>query len=175
MKRTAMTITGTVAAMMLAGAVTGCSSSGKSSSPSASPSAPVSRSASPSSGAAVAQATVGTRSVKRLGTILVDGKGRTLYLFEADKTTKSTCAGSCATAWPPLLTSGTAKTGPGARKNLLGTTKRPDGTSEVTYNGHPLYYYAGDAKPGDTNGEGLNQFGAAWYALNPAGTKIDLS
>jgi predicted lipoprotein with Yx(FWY)xxD motif len=174
MKRAATAICWTVAALLPVTAVTGCSSSTKKAVASTS-AAPGRHSVSPSSAPAVARATVGTRSVKRLGTILVDGKGRTLYLFEADKTAKSTCAGSCATAWPPLLTSGTATPAQGVKKNLLATTKRSDGTTQVVYNAHPLYYYAGDGKPGDTNGEGLNQFGAEWYALNPAGKKIDLS
>ncbi len=179
MKRTATAATWTVAAMMLAAAASGCSSGGNSSS-SASPSAPSSASgggygggsSAPSSGVATAQATVATRSVSRLGTILVDQKGLTLYLFVADTSTKSTCSGTCAAAWPPLLTSGNAKAGKGAKSNLLGTTKRSDGSSEVTYNGHPLYYYAGDSKPGDTNGQGLNQFGALWWVLDADGKQV---
>ena len=111
----------------------------------------------------------------KLGTILVDANGRTLYLFEADKSTQSTCNGACAAAWPPLLTSGGPTAGGSAKPGLLGTTKRSDGKTQVTYNGHPLYGYAGDSKPGDTNGEGLNQFGAAWYVLNTSGEKVDLS
>ena len=117
-------------------------------------------------------ATVG---VKRsgLGTVLVDAKGRTLYLFEADKTTKSTCYGACAGVWPPLSAAGAPKAGPQVVASELGTTKRTDGTTEVTYHGHPLYYYAGDAQPGDTKGQGLDQFGAEWYVLAPSGSKID--
>ena len=116
-----------------------------------------------------------TVGVKRsgLGTVLVDTKGRTLYLFEADKTTKSTCYGACAGIWPPLAAGGAPKAGPHVVTSELGTTKRTDGTSEVTYHGHPLYYYAGDAQPGDTNGQALNQFGAEWYVLAPSGNKID--
>jgi predicted lipoprotein with Yx(FWY)xxD motif len=117
-------------------------------------------------------ATVG---VKRsgLGNVLVDAKGRTLYLFEADKTTKSTCYGACASVWPPLSAAGTPKAGPHVVASQLGTTKRTDGTTEVTYHGHPLYYYAGDARPGDTKGQALDQFGAEWYVLAPSGSKID--
>lgn len=118
---------------------------------------------------------VKTATAGKLGTILVDAKGHTLYLFEADKSTKSTCNGACAAAWPPLLTSGKPTAGGSAKSDLLGTTKRSDGKSQVTYHGHPLYGYAGDSKPGDTNGEGLNQFGAAWYVLNVSGQKVDLS
>ncbi|CAG6391099.1 hypothetical protein NMG29_36960 [Streptomyces cocklensis] len=121
-----------------------------------------------------AQATVGTHNAGgQLGTILVDGKGRTLYLFQADKTSTSTCNGSCAAAWPPLLSKGQPKAGSGAQSNLLGTSKRSDGTTQVTYNKHPLYFFAGDSKPGQTNGQDLNQFGALWYVLNPAGKQIE--
>lgn len=108
-----------------------------------------------------------------LGRILVDSQGRTLYLFEKDKGRMSTCSGACATAWPPVTTSGAPKAGPGASQADVGTTRRSDGTTEVTYKGHPLYYYAGDQSPGEANGQGLNQFGAPWYVLSPAGNKVD--
>jgi predicted lipoprotein with Yx(FWY)xxD motif len=107
-----------------------------------------------------------------LGKILVDAHGRTLYLFEKDSGPKSTCFGACAAAWPPFRTSGTPTAGSGAKASLIRTTARSDGRAEVTYNGHPLYYYAGDQKAGDTNGQDLNQFGAGWYVLSPAGAKI---
>jgi predicted lipoprotein with Yx(FWY)xxD motif len=107
-----------------------------------------------------------------LGKILVDAHGRTLYLFEKDSGPKSTCFGACAAAWPPFRTSGRPRAGSGAKASLIRTTARSDGRAEVTYNGHPLYYYAGDQKAGDTNGQDLNQFGAGWYVLSPAGAKI---
>ena len=110
-----------------------------------------------------------------LGPLLVDGNGRSLYLFEADTASASTCYDACAQAWPPLLSSSPPKAETGVTPAQLGTTKRKDGSSEVTYNGHPLYYYVGDAKPGDLVGQGLNQFGASWYVLAPDGTKIDKS
>lgn len=122
--------------------------------------------------AAGSRATVKTRHGK-LGTFLVAGNRRTLYLFEKDKTTKSTCYGQCAQFWPPLLTSGRAKASARARGSLLGTTRRRDGKLQVTYKGHPLYYYAQDTKPGQTSGEGLHFFGGGWYALAPNGKKID--
>ncbi|MER6414937.1 COG4315 family predicted lipoprotein [Streptomyces humidus] len=118
---------------------------------------------------------VKTASSGKLGTILVSGTGRTLYLFEADKSTTSTCNGACAAAWPPLLTSGSPSTGGSAQSKLLGTSKRSDGKTQVTYNGHPLYLYAGDSKAGDTNGQALNQFGAEWYVLDAGGNKVDRS
>jgi predicted lipoprotein with Yx(FWY)xxD motif len=123
-------------------------------------------------GSGAAGATVGT-STSRLGRILVDGRGRTLYLFEKDKGKTSTCYGACASIWPPVTTSGEPHAARGAHVGLLGTTRRKGGKLEVTYAGHPLYLYAGDQKRGDTNGEGLNQFGAKWYVLAPSGKKID--
>ena len=107
-----------------------------------------------------------------LGRILVDGKGITLYDFVQDKGTKSTCYGACAALWPPLITKGKPIAGHGARASLLGTTKRKDGKLEVTYNGHPLYYFVTDRKPGQTTGQGLNQFGGPWWVLSPAGKEI---
>jgi len=110
-----------------------------------------------------------------LGRILVDASGRTLYLFQKDRGAASTCYGACAGIWPPLTTKGKPLAGPGVLASRLGTTRRKDGKVEVTYNRHPLYYYAGDAKRGDTTGQGLDQFGAEWYVLSPAGTKVDHS
>jgi predicted lipoprotein with Yx(FWY)xxD motif len=108
----------------------------------------------------------------RLGRILVDSKGITLYDFVQDKGTASTCYGACAALWPPLLTKGKPVAGPGVRASLLGTTKRKDGKLEVTYDGHPLYYFVTDRKPGQTTGQGVIQFGTAWWVLSPAGKEI---
>jgi predicted lipoprotein with Yx(FWY)xxD motif len=129
----------------------------------------------PTTSATASGATVGTVKDPQLGTILVDAKGRTLYLFEKDQGVKSSCYGGCASVWPPLTTSGKPQAGPGASAALLGTTSRTDGTTQVTYNGHPLYYYVSDTQPGQTSGEGLNQFGAGWDVLSPAGNKIEKS
>lgn len=107
-----------------------------------------------------------------LGRILVDGQGRTLYLFQADKGSNSMCYGECALAWPPLTTDGAPKAGKGAVSAELGTTKRDDRTTQVTYNGHPLYTYGGDSGPGQRNGEGDDAFGALWYAVSPAGRQV---
>jgi predicted lipoprotein with Yx(FWY)xxD motif len=117
-------------------------------------------------------ATVGTTKGE-LGTFLVDGKGRTLYLFEKDKSTSSTCSGACAAAWPPLLTKGDATVTGSAKSSELGTTKRSDGTTQVTYGGHPLYTFAEDQAAGDTKGQGVDAFGAEWYVVAPSGKKID--
>jgi predicted lipoprotein with Yx(FWY)xxD motif len=108
----------------------------------------------------------------RLGRILVDSRGITLYDFVADKGGRSSCYGECASYWPPLLTKGKPHAAPGVRAALLGTTRRKDGKLEVTYNHHPLYYFVGDRKPGQLTGQGLNQFGAPWWALSPAGREI---
>jgi len=123
--------------------------------------------ASKSSGAA----TISTRK-SDLGTFLVDSQGRTLYLWVADKGSKSTCNGACAQAWPPTLTSGKPKAGKGVKASLLGTTKRSDGKTEVTYDGHPLYTFVQDKAPGDTTGQGSDGFGADWWVVAPNGKAI---
>lgn len=107
-----------------------------------------------------------------LGKILVTGKGRTLYLFEADKTSKSTCSGPCAKAWPPLLAKTKPTAGTGVQTELLNTSTRSTGGKQVTYKGHPLYTYQGDHKRGEINGQGLTQFGAKWYVLGPDGKAV---
>ena len=125
---------------------------------------------------AIASSATGTPATVKTGTsslgrILVDGKSHTLYLFEKDKRGKSACSGDCAANWPPLLTKGAPKAGAAAKASLLGTIKRSDGTTQVTYNKHPLYTFAGDAgKRGATNGEGINAFGARWYVVAAKGT-----
>lgn len=118
-------------------------------------------------------ATVSVSANSKLGKILVDGNGRTLYLFEKDTAPKSTCYGACATFWPPLLTKEAPVAGAGVNASLLGTTKRSDGTLEVSYAGHPLYYVVTDHNPGDASGQDVNNFGAGWYVLGPDGNKID--
>jgi predicted lipoprotein with Yx(FWY)xxD motif len=118
-----------------------------------------------------ASATVGVAN-SGLGSILVDSQGRTLYLWQADTGTKSTCSGACAAAWPPLLTTGAPTAASGAKASLLGTTKRSDGAKQVTYNRHPLYLFAGDKASGQTTGQGSTGFGAPWYVLAPSGNQI---
>ena len=113
---------------------------------------------------------VGTAALKP-GTALVDGAGRTVYLFEADNGTSSTCYGQCAQIWAPVPAGG--PTSGGAQAALVGTTTRTDGSSQVTYNGHPLYYFANDKAAGDARGQGINRFGGGWYVVDPAGDKID--
>jgi predicted lipoprotein with Yx(FWY)xxD motif len=110
----------------------------------------------------------------KLGKILVDGKGRTLYLFDADSGTASTCNGGCASAWPPLITAGRPIAGTGVSASKLGTTKRSDGTTAITFDGHPLYTFSGDSAPGQTAGQGVDAFGAEWYVLSAAGNPIEM-
>jgi predicted lipoprotein with Yx(FWY)xxD motif len=107
-----------------------------------------------------------------VGRILVDSKGITLYDFVKDQGKTSACYGACAALWPPLITKGKPIAGPGVRASLLSTTKRKDGKLEVTYKGHPLYYFVTDTKPGQTTGQGVNQFGGPWWVLSPAGKEI---
>lgn len=108
-----------------------------------------------------------------LGHIVVDNKGRSLYVFEKDKNRRSACYGQCATYWPPLLTHGKPLARAGLKQSLLGTTRRANGNEQVTYAGHPLYRFVQDRKPGQTTGEGSQAFGAGWDVLSPAGRKIE--
>jgi predicted lipoprotein with Yx(FWY)xxD motif len=128
--------------------------------------------------AALALASAGTSGARvdlaktDLGRILVDSKGITLYDFPPDKGKTSVCYGACAALWPPLITHGKPAAGRGIRASLLGTTKRKDGKLQVTYGGHPLYSFVTDRKPGQTTGQGLNQFGGPWWVISPAGKEI---
>jgi len=125
--------------------------------------------------ASSSSASAGTKvavASSKLGRILVDGRGRTLYLFARDKNGMSACSGACTVYWPPLIAAGKPHAVAGARASLLGTTRRADGRLQVTYRRHPLYRYAGDAKKGQTNGQGLNTSGGKWWVLSPSGKKI---
>ena len=108
----------------------------------------------------------------KLGQILVDGAGKTIYLFVADTGSSSTCYTTCAQIWPPVLTSGPPQAGTGATASLLGTTTRNDGKTEVTYAGHPLYYFVQDKAMGDTTGQGVNGFGGLWWVVSPSGAAV---
>jgi predicted lipoprotein with Yx(FWY)xxD motif len=134
----------------------------------ASPSAASANMSAPSGGGATVALGSGP-----LGRHLVDSKGRTLYLFEKDTGTMSTCSGACASLWPASTTSGDPKVGSGVDAKLLGSTKRSDRGTQLTYNGHPLYRFSGDHAAGDTNGQGLTDFGAGWYVVSAAGQKIE--
>jgi predicted lipoprotein with Yx(FWY)xxD motif len=113
-----------------------------------------------------------TAASSKLGMILVDGGGRTLYLFAKDQPNQSACDGACVAAWPVDQSSATPKAGGGVKASLLGTISRGDGTTQVTYNGHPLYYYSGDSGAGQQNGQGVDAFGAGWFVVSPTGGKV---
>ncbi|HEY0391935.1 MAG TPA: hypothetical protein VGC63_09520 [Solirubrobacterales bacterium] len=118
-------------------------------------------------------AVVTAASAPKLGRIVVDSKGFTLYDFHKDKGATSACYGGCAQIWPPLITEGDPQAGEGAMASKLGTTKRKDGTLQVTYAGHPLYTYTADTKPGDAKGNDFSSFGGEWYALQPSGEEAE--
>lgn len=158
--------------------VAGCGSGKKASATSAASPAPASTQASaPASTPAAAQGTsIAVKHAGKLGTVLAAGPKRmTVYLFEADKGAASACSGACASAWPPVTTSGAPVAAHGAVTADLGTTRRSDGTMQVTYKGHPLYYFVKDKDSGDAYGEGVKGFGASWYVLKPNGSKVDNS
>lgn len=150
-------LAGAAAVPLAALAVAGCGSGG------ASPATPENKK--------VGRPTVDASTI-RLGEVLVDSKGRTLYLFKQDKGTRTTCFGPCASAWPPLRTKGNPTAGGDAKESLVATTRRPDGPPQVTYNGHPLYLYQGDLKPGDATGQGVDVWGGLWWAVSPSGKQV---
>jgi predicted lipoprotein with Yx(FWY)xxD motif len=119
-------------------------------------------------------ATVGVAN-ENVGKILIDSQGRTLYLFERDSGTKSTCTGACAVEWPPLRATGKPTVGAGGNASIVATSARSDGKPQVTYNGHPLYLFSADQKAGDTKGQGVNAFGGLWYVLSSSGDEITMS
>ena len=118
-----------------------------------------------------ALSTVNVRTTS-LGKTLVDAKGRTLYLFKGDKRNISRLSSAGLAVWPRFVAAGHVTAGEGVQQTMLGRTTSPRGVRQVTYNGHPLYYYIGDSKPGDTRGQALNQFGALWYVLGPTGNAV---
>ena len=125
--------------------------------------------------AAVPSATATTLDLanSNLGQILVDSKGRSVYLFGADTGMNSTCTSAgCIAEWPPLIANGTPQVGAGLAGNELGTTTRADGHQQVTYAGHPLYYFAGDTQAGATAGQGINDNGGPWYLVHTDGTAV---
>lgn len=147
-----------IATAALSGAVLVSAALGDNSAPSTRP---------PSKGALVA---LGETT---LGKVLVDARGRTLYLFEQDKRGKSACYGVCATYWPPLYSTATPRPGRGVHASLLGSSKRTDGKRQVTYAGHPLYTFSLDKRPGQTTGEGLTNFGGTWDAVAASGRAVE--
>jgi predicted lipoprotein with Yx(FWY)xxD motif len=147
-------------------AAAACSSGGSSSGSTSSTSASAAGSGSSAS------STVITTKTSSGGSFLTNGAGRAVYLFMADSTGKSTCDGACAAAWPPVIATSQPTATGGAQANDLSTITRSDGTKQVTYDGHPLYYFQGDTGPGTDKGQGLNGFGALWYLVAPSGSSI---
>jgi predicted lipoprotein with Yx(FWY)xxD motif len=174
-------IAGAACAAGIVLAATACSSGSSSSAASPATSAPATSApaAQASSPAAAGQSssaatTINLQAISGIpGKALVDGQGHALYLFEADKNGTSACTGACAAAWPPVTVSGTPQGGSGIDESLLGTITRSDGTMQLTYNHHPLYYFAGDSGTGSAHGQGSKAFGAGWYVVNASGAKID--
>jgi predicted lipoprotein with Yx(FWY)xxD motif len=173
------------AAASVAAIIAGCGSSSKSTSTTAAPASTAAQTTpapatsaygGASSGSSTASAVLITSKSAKLGTILAAGpKLRTVYLFEGDKGAASSCAGACTHVWPPVTTIGEPKTGGSAMAAHLATITRPDGTKQVTYNGHPLYFFARDGDRSDAYGQGVNGFGASWYVISPSGSKVDHS
>ena len=113
-----------------------------------------------------------TAHSSRYGRILFDGRGRVLYLFARDRGGRSSCSGACAKAWPPFLTKGAPTTLSGVNAKLLGTTRRGDGTLQVTYAKHPLYYFKEDTKPGQIKCQNVSNFGGLWLVVAPSGKPV---
>jgi predicted lipoprotein with Yx(FWY)xxD motif len=158
-----------VALLALAGVlvIAGCGGGGSSSTssePSESESSSKTTSSSGSGGGTIASA-----PIEGLGSVLVDSEGMTVYEFTVDKGTKSECYGECEAAWPPVVAEGKPTAGEGAMSSALGTTKRKDGTMQVTYEGHPLYTFAEDSAPGEANG---NEVEGTWFVLNESGSAV---
>jgi predicted lipoprotein with Yx(FWY)xxD motif len=163
-----------VAALAATLLAAGCDSSSKSPTTATSASSTSTGTSTQSSSSSAAM--VGT-AASSLGTHLADAKGRTVYIFLKDKGTASACTGACAKDWPPLGTSGAPTSASGVTASMLGTTTRADGTTQVTYGGHPLYYYSDDGRPGvkagATKGEGEKAWGGEWYIIGTNGKKIE--
>jgi predicted lipoprotein with Yx(FWY)xxD motif len=164
-------------ALLVAACSSGSSSSAAApaSSSSAAASAPASAAASGSASGAGGSGTVISTASSSGGTFLTDGSGRAVYLWVKDAGGKSACSGACAGAWPPVTTTGAATASGGARAGDLGTITRSDGSKQVTYDGHPLYYFEGDSGPGTATGQGSDGFGAKWWLVSPSGSDITAS
>lgn len=154
-------------AVLLALVVAGCGGGGSSESNTASSAG--STEASPEAG----QAVLTSASVSGIGTVLVNSEGLTVYEFLKDQGTTSSCYGECEAAWPPVISKGQPTAGEGASASQLGTTKRKDGSLQVTYAGHPLYTFSEDKAPGEASGNGLEFFGGQWWALDESGSAVE--
>ena len=175
MKRSNVGVLGVtgIVALAIAGCGGGGSTSSSATASATTASTPAAAATTAASGATAGIATVSVAK-SSLGSILVAGpKQRTVYLFAADKGPMSMCSGACAEVWPPVITTASPKAAGGANTADLGTITRSDGTKQVTYKGHPLYYYAGDGTSGgETSGQAISSFGAPWYVLTPSGSEV---
>ena len=185
--RLATGVGGAAAVAVLAAA---CASGGSSSSSSSAPASSAPASSAPASSAPASSApassaasasgsesggTVITTATTSAGTVLTNGSGRAVYLWTKDSGGTSACTGACAGAWPPVTTTGTVTAAGGAVASDLGTITRSDGTKQVTYDGHPLYYFVGDSGPGTASGQGSDGFGAKWWLVSPSGSDVTAS
>ena len=160
-----------VALVGTAVALAACGSSSNSSTTPASAATANSSSTTGTTAAASGGITIGTANTHGQ-TYLTGASGRTIYLWVADTSDKSSCSGACAQAWPPVLTKGKPVAGSGVNAADLGTTMRSDGTEQATYSGHPLYYFIADKSAGQVLGQGSNNFGAKWWLVAPTGKAI---
>ena len=169
-KRTKL-VAGVGGALGAAVVVAACSSGGTSSSAAAPAASPAGGSSS-SAGASSSGGTVITTAKSSGGTVLASSSGRAVYLWAKDTGDMSNCNGACAGAWPPVTTTGTATASGAAKASDIGTITRSDGTKQVTYDGHPLYYFSGDSGPGTASGQGSDAFGAKWWLVAPTGSDV---
>jgi predicted lipoprotein with Yx(FWY)xxD motif len=167
---------GGIGAALLVAACSSAASTGSTAAAPASPAGASSPSAAASAPAAAASGgTVITTAKSSAGTVLVDGTGRAVYLWVKDTGDMSNCSGACAGAWPPVTTTATATATGSAKASDIGTITRSDGTKQVTYDGHPLYYFSGDSGPGTASGQGSDGFGAKWWLVAPTGSDVTAS
>jgi predicted lipoprotein with Yx(FWY)xxD motif len=167
---------GLLAAACSSSSSTSTSNTATSSPASSTPAAVASSSSPAATGQASGAVTVSLASISGIpAKALVGSDGRTLYLFQADKNGTSACSGACAAAWPPDIVTGTPQAGSGVSQSQLGTITRSDGTKQLTYNGHPLYYFTADTGSGTAHGQAVKAFGAEWYVVGASGSKIDTS
>jgi predicted lipoprotein with Yx(FWY)xxD motif len=181
MRNQTVSIIGAVGIGVVVGA---CSSGSSTTSPGSATTSPASKAAAApattqagrpaATGQASGAAAVSLAAISGIpGKVLVGSNGRTMYLFEGDKSGTSACSGACAAAWPPVTVSGTPRAGSGVSQTLLATIKRPDGTVQLAYHGHPLYYFTADTAAGTAHGQGVKAFGSDWYVVAASGSKID--
>jgi predicted lipoprotein with Yx(FWY)xxD motif len=176
--KAAVGIGGGVGAALLVAACSSAASTGSSAAAPASPagaSTPSAGASSPAAASGASGGTVITTAKSSAGTVLTTSSGRAVYLWVKDTGDMSNCDGACAGAWPPVTTTATATATGGAKASDIGTITRSDGTKQVTYDGHPLYYFAGDSGPGTASGQGSDGFGAKWWLVAPTGSDVTAS